>query len=102
MLGIFKIKQTRTVCPVQGKRYRMKKVLLVLFTLGFIGCTDAEIGLVRSIGDSAKVICYSGGKVVFEDSSTGKVLGLEAGGWAFVSKNHGYVQTFADCFVMVE
>ena len=67
-----------------------------------IGCTDAEIGSLKAYGDSATIYCYSGGREIFRDQSTGKVAALEGGGWLFVSTNGKFIKTFADCFVEVE
>jgi len=37
-------------------------------------CTDASRGKMFSLGDSAHVVCYSGGEKIYEGTSTGKVL----------------------------
>jgi hypothetical protein len=77
----------------------MKKIIFILaFTV--TGCTDAEWdNMVSSYGNSATVECYSGGDVVFQAVTTGKVGSLSGGGWAFRTIDGRFVQTFADCFV---
>lgn len=76
----------------------MKKVILL--TLFLTGCTDAiwDAG-VASYGESHQVDCYSGGQKIFESHTTGKVLSLDGGGWAFRTTDNRFVKTFADCFV---
>lgn len=66
------------------------------------GCTDASRAAIGSYGSESKVICYSGGKAVYEDESTGKVgSGEGEEGIVFKSKTTGkYVRAFADCIVI--
>lgn len=81
----------------------MMKYLLTLFFMSVIltGCTDASWDAnFGSLGEKADVTCYSGGKIVFEDRSTGQVMPLEGGGWAFRDTQGNIVKTFADCFVI--
>jgi hypothetical protein len=80
------------------------KAILLLAALVLSGCTDAERGSLGAYGETAEISCFSGGKEVFKDSSTGKVSVLEGGGgWHYKSKLSGqYVRTYADCFVMVK
>jgi hypothetical protein len=79
----------------------MKKLLLVAaLVLSLAACTDAARANLGAYGDEATVTCYSGGVVVFEDISTGRVLGTESG-VVFKSKTTGrYVKTYADCVVI--
>ena len=79
----------------------MKKLLLVAaLALSLAACTDAARASWGAFGDEATVTCYSGGAVVYEDTSTGKVLGSESG-VIFKSKTTGrYVKTYADCVVI--
>jgi hypothetical protein len=80
----------------------MKYVLLVVVTLMLGACTDAEWSNLSAYGDSADVSCFSGGKEVFRSKSTGKVVEMTGGGWAFRTVGDEFVQTFADCFVTVK
>jgi hypothetical protein len=79
----------------------MKKTFLsVAIVLSLSACTDAQIAGFGALGENSKVTCYSGGEVVFEDISTGKVIQFEGGGLSFKSKTTGnYVRAFADCIV---
>ena len=56
----------------------MKKLLGVVIVLGALvvlcGCTDAGRAKLFALGDSAAVKCWSGGQLIFEGRSTGKVF----------------------------
>jgi hypothetical protein len=78
---------------------------LVTLSLGLLllsGCTDAARSLISSYGEKALVVCFSGGQQIYHAETTGKVMSLEGGGWAFRTSDGIYVQTFADCFVAVK
>lgn len=79
----------------------MKKTAIVFIALIAIsGCTDAERASLFAYGDEAWVTCYSGGAVIFQQQSTGKVAQLDGDGITFKSKADGsYVRAFADCIV---
>ncbi len=71
--------------------------------LGFLvlaGCTDAFWDkTVGKLGVSAKIVCYSGGKIIFEDESSGAISSPDGSdGWAYRSKVNGkYREISADC-----
>lgn len=71
-----------------------------LAALALCACTDAERASFAAYGNEARVVCYSGGQVVFDEVSTGKVNQLDGDGITFKSKKTGgYVRAFADCIV---
>ena len=86
----------------------MKKILLagLLVAASSVllgGCTDAERAAMFAYGDKAQITCYSGGEVVFQDTSTGKVSPVDGEGLTFKSNTTGaYVRAFADCIVTNE
>jgi hypothetical protein len=51
----------------------MKKLFLVLVGITMISCTDATLSKITSYGSEANIKCYSGGIVIYEGASTGKV-----------------------------
>jgi len=57
----------------------MKKILCLCVIMLFIGCTDASVKQFTTLGSKATIICYSGGKVIYEGKSTGKIK-TEQGG----------------------
>lgn len=71
----------------------MNKKVLALATLLVVslsGCTDAAFDKITNYGDSAHVLCYSGGKVVFDGHSTGKIKAEETSdGYFFRWKERG-------------
>jgi len=81
----------------------VSKVLLAMalgLSLTATGCTDAERSSMFNYGETAYIKCYSGGQVIFEDESTGKVLQLDGDGITYKSAKSGkYVRAFADCIV---
>lgn len=81
----------------------MRKTIFALIgtCLFLVGCTDAQLASVSAYGANAKVECYSGGDIVFSDTSTGKVVSLKDGdGLAFKSTKTGkYIRVYADCIV---
>ena len=46
--------------------------MITLFML-LIACTDTEIAQLTAIGEPGHITCYSGGQVIFEGDSTGKI-----------------------------
>lgn len=61
-------------------------VLFVAVALGvaLVGCTDADVGDFTSLGSSGHIVCYSGGKVIYEGDSTGKIDTVtNSDGWQF-------------------
>lgn len=80
----------------------MKKIALfaVLAAASLVSaCTDASKAKFGALGDSARVICHSGGKVIFDDFSTGKVQNEESSdGYYFVARStNRLVQTSGEC-----
>lgn len=77
-----------------------KLIMAAALALSLTACTDAEKAAFGTYGNEQTVSCYSGGQKIFEDASTGAVLGSEAGVY-FKSKSTGkMVQTYADCIVV--
>lgn len=82
----------------------MKKLLLAslaALALPIAACTDASVEQLTNYGEEAKVVCFSGGQVIFDDMSTGRVQASDSGaGLYFRSKTSGrYVRTYADCII---
>lgn len=79
----------------------VSKVLLAMaLGLALTSCTDAKRASMFNYGETAYIKCYSGGQVIFEDQSTGKVLQLDGDGITYKSaKTNKYVRAFADCIV---
>lgn len=63
------------------------------------GCTDAQRAKTFALGDPARATCFSGGRLIFDDFSTGKVNNEEhSDGYYFVSRTtHRLASTSGDC-----
>lgn len=64
--------------------------LICMACIASVGCSDAEWERNTSYGAKHKVQLYSGGTMVQEWTSTGKVMSLQAeDGWQFVDAETG-------------
>lgn len=80
----------------------MKKIFVTAaLLLAVAACTDAKWARMTALGDAARVTCHSGGKVVFDDFSTGKVMNdAEGDGYQFVTQSQGdLVEVTGECVV---
>ena len=65
-------------------------VAAIAFVLSFAGCSDAAWGKLGAYGDSAHITCYSGGKLIYDGESTGKVISESSSdGYFFKDKKDG-------------
>lgn len=76
----------------------MSKLFLVLL---LVGCTNAEMAQYTALGSSAHVLCYSGGKLIYDGYSSGKVLTeKQSDGWYFEDNKTGkLIRVSADCVI---
>jgi len=65
------------------------------------GCTDASLAGIAAYGDEARVTCFSGGEVIADEYSTGRVLNAaNSDGYEFKSSSTGrLVQFSGDCII---
>lgn len=80
----------------------MIKIFIISVCLLFVGCTDGKWKKVTAIGSPAKVTCYSGGKIIFDGKSTGKVSAEEqSDGWFFEdSETNKLIRVSGDCVII--
>ena len=65
----------------------MKNILMTLSLVIFSGCMRAEMARISAIGSDHKILVYSGGNLVKEFHSVGKVLTeQDSDGWYFLNK----------------
>lgn len=78
----------------------MKTIFLVL-CLVLVGCTDAVKKEWTTLGSTGNIKCYSGGRLIYEGTSTGKVATVsQSDGWQFEdAKTHKYVRVSGDCLI---
>lgn len=76
-------------------------VLALLSMLALHGCKDADIAQWTSVGSPAHVTCYSGGQVIYDGQSTGKVsTEHQSDGWYFEdAATHRLVRISGTCVV---
>ena len=80
----------------------MKKIILFVFmAMIMFGCTDAQRGKLGAIGESAHVECYSGGKLIYEGVSSGKISSEQnSDGYNFVDKETGkFMEVSGNCVI---
>ena len=80
----------------------MKKLfILAVVAVLVCGCTDAEVGKFTSLGDSAKVECWSGDTKIFDGLSSGKVSSeRDSDGYFFKdSKTGKFMEVSGNCVI---
>lgn len=80
--------------------------LFIPFILLFGGfaCTDTTVASWTALGNEHEVKCYSGGQLVYEGRSTGRVESpANSDGWQFKDKKTGYLmEVSGDCIISVQ
>lgn len=77
----------------------MRNKIFSALTLLLAGCTDAERVSWVALGDPGTITCYSGGQVIYEGKSTGKIL-TESHGWLLQDAATGrLVRVSGDCVI---
>lgn len=83
----------------------MHKLILTLVLastcLAATACSDASRAHWSALGDVARVTCFSGGKIIADDFSTGKVMNADGSdGYEFKSATTQRLSQFSgDCVV---
>ena len=74
---------------------------IALLCLLLVGCTDAKWASYEALGSQATVKCYSGGVIIYDGTSTGRVASTrESDGWEFEDAETGkFVRVSGDCLV---
>ena len=77
------------------------KILIGALFFTLAGCTDAERSRWGSYGSSATVQCFSGGTVIYDGKSTGKVLSESGSDGYFFrdQKDNRLKEVSGDCIV---
>jgi hypothetical protein len=80
----------------------MKLIICVLLSMMFLSaCSDATIANLTTYGSQGHVRCYSGGQLIYDGISTGKIKSeSNSDGWQFVDSKTGmFVRVSGDCIV---
>lgn len=88
-----------------GKKYYwggMKKYIILLLVLS--GCSNANRAAISAWGKPHEVKCYSGGVLIYEGSTTGKIENEEhSDGYYFQdSKTKNFITVSGNCVITVE
>ncbi len=81
----------------------IKKIIAIVFCGAILsGCTDADNAKFSTFNNPQHIQCYSGGKLIYEGDSTGKVLNEDrSDGYYFKDKaTDKLVEISADCIFM--
>jgi len=72
---------------------------VLLFALA--GCTDAQQASLGALGSKARITCHSGGRVIYDGCSTGKVSSNHnSDGYGFKdAETQRYVDVSGECFI---
>jgi hypothetical protein len=83
----------------------MRKILavwiLAYLTLMLVGCTDAKLKQLTTLGSPGEIKCYSGGKEIYTGKSTGKIATEQGSdGWYFQEAGtNQLVRVSGDCVI---
>ena len=75
--------------------------ICLIFLLGAGGCTDAQRGKLGALGEAARVECWSGGKLIYEGVSSGKLSSeSNSDGYNFVDAKTGkFMEVSGNCVI---
>lgn len=79
----------------------MIKVLVIIGVLFGVSCTDAMCGSIAALGDKAHIKCWSGGKLIYEGDSTGRIATTRGSdGWEFKDAKTGkFIRVSGQCVI---
>jgi len=79
----------------------MLGAVLVGAVLCMGGCTDAKWGKFQALGGKAHVQCFSGGILIYEGRSTGKVISeANSDGYNFIdAKSKKLMEVSGECII---
>jgi len=85
-------------------KFLMPLLLSLSLLLALAGCTDAGWGKITSLGNKAHVTCYSGGKMIYEGASTGKVKSeASSDGYYFKDAKTGKImEVSGNCIILYD
>ena len=80
------------------------KIIVFMLLLSLFGCTDAQneqFEQYKVLGNSGHIKWYSGGHLIYEGVSTGKIeTENQSNGWFFKEANTGkLIRVFGDCLI---
>lgn len=80
----------------------MKILLITIAGTLIASCSDATKGSMMALGKGRSVKCYSGGVLIYEGKTTGKINNEEdSDGYYFTDTNGTYIEINANCILTV-
>jgi hypothetical protein len=72
-----------------------------LFLLALLACSDTQLASWGAVGEPGHVTCYSGGQVIYDGDSTGKIESEQrSDGWLFMdATTKRLVRISGDCVI---
>ena len=79
----------------------IRGALMVVAAIFTSACTDAYVSKVTSLGSEHSIKCYSGERLIYEGTSTGKVASeSQSDGYFFTEKGTGkLMQVSGNCVI---
>jgi len=80
----------------------MKRLFVILAcTCLLMACSDARRAQLGALGSPGHITCYSGGQIIYEGDSTGKIMTEQGSdGWYFNDKaTNSLVRVSGDCVI---
>ena len=77
---------------------KVLRFFCLMIIVATVGC-DATIGKISSMGKEATVSCYSGGKKVIEEKSSGKILSEPGSGYYFKNQEGYMIEVDMQCII---
>ncbi|KKN67402.1 hypothetical protein LCGC14_0461450 [marine sediment metagenome] len=76
-------------------------VAVIILALGTLACADTFTAKIAAYGESHSIKCYSGGVVIYEGTSTGKVTSpVDSDGYQFKSMETGRLtEVSGECII---
>jgi len=73
----------------------------IMVTFLFPACTDATLSSVGALGSQAHITCYSGGTVIYDGDSSGRIATVDGSdGWEFRdAKTLRFVRVSGACVI---
>lgn len=79
----------------------MKAFMFSLILVCGIACTNADWAQISTYGSSGEITCYSGGQVIYQGKSTGKIATEDGSdGWFFEEEGtKKLIRVSGDCII---
>ena len=86
---------------INQKGNDMKLLFAIVALTALAGCTDTTLSSFEALGKPGQITCYSGDKVIYSGTSTGKIMTVDrSDGWEFRDAADGhFVRVSGPCVI---